>query len=65
VHHKAVERKEWDPEWQSFDEFTLHGKIAKLGRDEAGEIQWARMDFNWPLWILFSSGTTGLSHEEA
>lgn len=35
------------------------GGEKKLGRTSEGEIEWARLPFDWPLWILFSSGTTG------
>lgn len=42
-----------------WNDFLQIGKEKKLGRDDTGEIQWKRLSFNWPLWILFSSGTTG------
>lgn len=55
-----------------FEEFRGRGKGAGekgLGRrvdvDGKGEgeveIEWRRMGFDWPLWVLFSSGTTGTS----
>ena len=46
-------------EWTSFGEFVKLGREKKLGRTAEGEIEWARLSFDWPLWILFSSGTTG------
>ena len=55
----AGDRSAWDPAWIPFDEFVQSGKQRKLGRTAAGEIEWARLGFDWPLWILFSSGTTG------
>ena len=55
----AGDRSAWDPTWIPFDEFVQSGKQSKLGRTATGEIEWARMGFDWPLWILFSSGTTG------
>lgn len=44
--------------WELWDNFIAEGKAIALGRKN-GEIQWARQSFDWPLWILFSSGTTG------
>ena len=35
------------------------GAQHKLGRSEDGEIEWHRLSFDAPLWVLFSSGTTG------
>ncbi|EJD01158.1 acetoacetate-CoA ligase [Fomitiporia mediterranea MF3/22] len=49
----------WRHEWEHWDNFVSRGRVKKLGRDEKGNILWKRMGFNWPLWILFSSGTTG------
>lgn len=46
-------------EWTTFEEFVKLGNEEKLGRTADGEIEWARLSFDWPLWILFSSGTTG------
>lgn len=43
----------------SWESFVDAGKAAKLGRDSNGEIEWRRQAFDWPIWILFSSGTTG------
>jgi acetoacetyl-CoA synthetase len=51
---------EWDPSWKRWSEFVEGGAKTKLGRTADGEIEWERLDFDWPLWILFSSGTTGL-----
>ncbi|KAI5124974.1 hypothetical protein M0805_007400 [Coniferiporia weirii] len=49
----------WDRHWVRWDDFLSRGREKKLGLDEQGEILWKRVGFNWPLWILFSSGTTG------
>lgn len=46
-------------DWTSWDEFVRLGGEKKLGRTADGEILWKRMEFDWPIWILFSSGTTG------
>jgi acetoacetyl-CoA synthetase len=50
-----------DTKWTSFDAFVKLGQEKKLGRtsDGSAEIEWAQLPFDWPLWILFSSGTTG------
>lgn len=50
----------WRDGWETWDAFIAGGRAAQLGRDAAGELLWKRLDFNWPLWILFSSGTTGM-----
>ncbi|GBE79455.1 Malonamoyl-CoA synthetase vrtB [Sparassis crispa] len=55
----SIDRSDWHDGWISWDEFVAEGKEKKLGRTPEGEIEWCRLDFNWPLWILFSSGTTG------
>ncbi|KAL5507975.1 hypothetical protein ACEPAH_5593 [Sanghuangporus vaninii] len=49
----------WRDDWEHWDNFVSRGKSKKLGQDRHGTILWRRMGFNWPLWILFSSGTTG------
>jgi acetoacetyl-CoA synthetase len=49
-----------DSSWIQWDDFVALGASSKLGRSAEGEIEWARLGFDWPLWILFSSGTTGL-----
>lgn len=46
--------------WESWDTFITRGRDNALGRIN-GEIEWSRQGFDWPLWILFSSGTTGVS----
>ncbi|KAK0453664.1 acetoacetyl-CoA synthetase [Armillaria borealis] len=46
-------------EYIAWNEFLVQGQRSKLGRSESGEILWRRGSFNDPLWILFSSGTTG------
>ncbi|OBZ76479.1 Acetoacetyl-CoA synthetase [Grifola frondosa] len=50
---------DWDDSWTTWDDFVAEGKEKKLGRTPEGEIKWQRLGFDWPLWILFSSGTTG------
>ncbi|KAG1755681.1 hypothetical protein EDB19DRAFT_1924945 [Suillus lakei] len=50
----------WDTDWVSWDTFISKGKSSSLGRTPEGEIEWCRQGFDWPLWILFSSGTTGV-----
>ena len=55
----AATRDDWLPDWVSFDDFAKLGQEKGLGRTPTGEIEWARLPFDWPLWILFSSGTTG------
>ena len=52
-------RGDWDASWKDWNELVAEGRDKKLGRTVNGEIEWRRFDFNWPLWILFSSGTTG------
>ncbi|KIK68140.1 hypothetical protein GYMLUDRAFT_36974 [Collybiopsis luxurians FD-317 M1] len=48
----------WD-DWVDWNDFVCQGQALKLGRSEEGEITWYRGSFDDPLWILFSSGTTG------
>ncbi|CAE6454223.1 unnamed protein product [Rhizoctonia solani] len=50
---------DWDHSWESWTSFIARGASSKAGRNEKGEIAWTRVDFNHPLWIMFSSGTTG------
>ncbi|KAG8708631.1 hypothetical protein FRC09_001129 [Ceratobasidium sp. 395] len=45
--------------WERWDDFLDRGRRSKVGRDHDGNIAWTRVDFNHPLWIMFSSGTTG------
>ncbi|KAF5389107.1 hypothetical protein D9757_004902 [Collybiopsis confluens] len=52
------DRVDWN-DWIDWQDFVRQGQAAKLGRSEDGEINWHRGSFNDPLWILFSSGTTG------
>ncbi|EKM59066.1 uncharacterized protein PHACADRAFT_113281 [Phanerochaete carnosa HHB-10118-sp] len=49
----------WETGWANFDDFVKIGREKALGRTPDGEIAWTRLPFDWPLWILFSSGTTG------
>ncbi|CAE6455479.1 unnamed protein product [Rhizoctonia solani] len=50
---------DWDQSWEEWGSFIARGASSKAGRNEKGEIAWTRVDFNHPLWIMFSSGTTG------
>ncbi|KAJ1308642.1 hypothetical protein OPQ81_004336 [Rhizoctonia solani] len=50
---------EWNQSWESWASFIARGASSKAGQNEKGEIAWTRVDFNHPLWIMFSSGTTG------
>ena len=61
IHHPAFPagQQDWEAGWSSFDDFVRVGQDRQLGRTPDGEIAWARLPFDWPLWILFSSGTTG------
>ncbi|KAG6817417.1 hypothetical protein H0H87_009062 [Tephrocybe sp. NHM501043] len=56
---QVEDRSDWLPDWISWDTFLDEGRACKLGRTDSGEIEWVRDSFNTPLWILFSSGTTG------
>ncbi|KAJ6599056.1 acetoacetyl-CoA synthetase [Mycena vulgaris] len=58
----AEDRSAWKEGWVSWDDFLLEGEAEKLGRAPSGEILWHRASFNWPLWILFSSGSTAIVH---
>ena len=49
----------WENDWIKWDDFITDGKQRQFGRTESGEIEWHRLPFDTPLWILFSSGTTG------
>jgi len=59
IPNSVSDRTGWDREWVSWETFLSHGKTARLGCDLHGEIEWRRQTFDWPIWILFSSGTTG------
>ncbi|KAF8655274.1 hypothetical protein AX16_003174 [Volvariella volvacea WC 439] len=50
---------DWADEWRDWEAFLADGQAAKLGRTPSGEVEWYRSSFDRPLWILFSSGTTG------
>lgn len=52
-------REAWEKDWLSWEDFVRQGREHHLGRSEDGEIVWHRTAFDAPLWILFSSGTTG------
>jgi len=59
IKSKLIEEETLGAACVHWNDFLKIGSEKKLGRDETGEIQWKRLSFNWPLWILFSSGTTG------
>ncbi|CUA70198.1 acetoacetyl-CoA synthetase [Rhizoctonia solani] len=52
-------KSDWDQSWESWVSFIARGASSKAGLNDKGEIAWTRVDFNHPLWIMFSSGTTG------
>ncbi|KAF8204986.1 acetoacetyl-CoA synthetase [Pholiota molesta] len=59
VLNQPRDRQLWDTDWVGWEDFVKEGRQHKLGRSLSGEIKWNRMAFDAPLWILFSSGTTG------
>ncbi|KAF9485344.1 acetoacetyl-CoA synthetase [Pholiota conissans] len=59
VLNQAQDRQLWASDWVGWEDLVKEGRRHKLGRSEIGEIEWNRMSFDAPLWILFSSGTTG------
>lgn len=60
IHSIAQETHQpWGRDWVSWEDFVQEGAQHKLGRSEDGEIEWHRLSFDAPLWVLFSSGTTG------
>ncbi|KAJ7276411.1 acetoacetyl-CoA synthetase [Mycena haematopus] len=58
----AEDQSAWKENWSSWQDFLLEGEAKNLGRDSSREILWYRASFNWPLWILFSSGSTAIVH---
>ena len=56
---QATENTEWNNDWINWEAFVTEGRTADLGRTSSGDINWCRLSFDAPLWILFSSGTTG------
>ncbi|KAF8484292.1 hypothetical protein JB92DRAFT_3029847 [Gautieria morchelliformis] len=60
ISNNRSDRSQWKNDWIAYQDFVNEGAKRQLGRDASGEILWRRGSFNWPLWILFSSGTTGL-----
>lgn len=56
----GTERAGWENDWIDYDTFIRQGQDTCFGRSEDGKINWHRGSFNDPLWILFSSGTTGV-----
>ncbi|KAK7049509.1 hypothetical protein VNI00_005540 [Paramarasmius palmivorus] len=59
IPYSQEDRAVWNNDWVGWSDFVNSGKNAGLGRNQHGEIQWYQGSFNDPLWILFSSGTTG------
>jgi acyl-coenzyme A synthetase/AMP-(fatty) acid ligase len=53
------DRTDWFPDWISWDSFLDEGNKSRAGGTHSGDVPWRRMTFDAPLWILFSSGTTG------
>ncbi|KAK0561990.1 hypothetical protein OC861_005538 [Tilletia horrida] len=55
--HPGAQQASSQPGWISFDNFLKEGEG---GNDEDGDaIEYEQLDFDHPVWILFSSGTTG------
>ncbi|KAJ3828588.1 acetoacetyl-CoA synthetase [Lentinula raphanica] len=54
-----TDKTAWHEDWVDWSDFVREGQLVKAGRSVDGEINWNRGSFNDPLWILFSSGTTG------
>ncbi|KAH7929458.1 acetoacyl-CoA synthetase [Leucogyrophana mollusca] len=52
----ATSSSEWEKDWVDWETFVNGGERHSALEEE---IQWSRQGFDWPLWILFSSGTTG------
>ncbi|KAF8592338.1 acetoacetate-CoA ligase [Ramaria rubella] len=59
IPNNEANRSEWRKDWIAWQDF-INVTDLTLGRDDSGEIIWRRGSFDSPLWILFSSGTTGL-----
>ncbi|KAG5221086.1 acetoacyl-CoA synthetase [Salix suchowensis] len=57
---QTVDHTAWADDWTLWEKYLQEGRTSQLGRDSSGEIEWHRASFDWPLWILFSSGTTGV-----
>ncbi|CAE6408995.1 unnamed protein product [Rhizoctonia solani] len=57
--HGISSNSDLDQSWEIWSSFIARGASSKAGRNEKGEIAWTRVDFNHPLWVMFSSGTTG------
>ena len=57
--NQGQDGRSWDSEWLGWEDLVKVGQHHKLGRTQGGEIEWNQMSFDAPLWILFSSGTTG------
>lgn len=53
------DRSHWLAGWLGWETFLEEGRKCKLGLTSEGEVEWKRLPFDAPLWILFSSGTTG------
>lgn len=43
--------------WTDWEELQKSGDELRMSR--GGELEFYQADFNYPLWVLFSSGTTG------
>lgn len=53
------DKSKWQHTFVDWSDFVKQGRESGLGQTPSGEIEWHRGSFNDPLWILFSSGTTG------
>ncbi|KIY49242.1 acetoacetate-CoA ligase [Fistulina hepatica ATCC 64428] len=58
-HEHTSGSSDWETGWTGWADFLEEGKRSGLGVDASGEIKWSRLPFDYPSWILFSSGTTG------
>jgi len=56
---QTTKNTEWHKDWTNWEAFVAEGRTAELGRTSSGDIKWLPLPFDAPLWILFSSGTTG------
>lgn len=56
----------WGENWLSWNDFLDSGEGREVAASGARrEIDWYRGGFDWPLWILFSSGTTSRRHSSS
>ncbi|KAK2466220.1 hypothetical protein APHAL10511_001862 [Amanita phalloides] len=56
---QPVSDTKWNKDWVKWEAFVAEGQSTKLGGALSGDVEWRHVSFDAPLWILFSSGTTG------